>query len=97
MVLTPATSGAEERFSRQLEQAGAAKRAQALAELPRLVERLLAGPEDLSLMAKRARELGRPAAAHAIAQVAYALLETATYIDFLAVPPARPGESAYLM
>jgi processive 1,2-diacylglycerol beta-glucosyltransferase len=97
MVLTPASTSAEERLSRQLEQAGTARRAQSLAELPQLVERLLTGREDLSLMAKRARELGRPAAAHAIAQVAYALLETSTYIDFLAVPPARPGESAYLM
>lgn len=97
MVLMPATSSAEERLSRQLEQAGAALRAQSLAELPQLAERLLTGREDLSGMGKRARELGRPAAAHAIAQVAYALLETSTYIDFLAVPPARPGESAYLM
>jgi hypothetical protein len=25
------------------------------------------------------------------------LLDTSSYIDFLAAPPARPGESAYLM
>ena len=33
----------------------------------------------------------------AVAQVAMALLERATYIDLLAAPPPRSGESAYLM
>ncbi len=97
MVLTPATTASEEGLSRQLEQSGAAMRAPSLEDLPQLVERLLTGREDLSRMGRRARELGRPAAAHAIAQVAHALLETSSYIDFLAVPAARPGESAYLM
>ncbi len=48
-------------------------------------------------MRRRAREWARPDAAHAIAQVALALLEKATYIDLLATPPPRSGESAYLM
>lgn len=98
MVLTPAGSPAEERLSRDLEHAGAAVRSRSLEELSRLCDRLFTKDvEDLSRMGKRARELGRPAGAHAVAQIAHALLETSSYIDFLAVPPARPGESAYLM
>jgi hypothetical protein len=41
--------------------------------------------------------LSRPDAAHAIAQVSRALLEKSTYIDLLATPPSRSGESTYLM
>ena len=48
-------------------------------------------------MRGRAREWARPDAAHAIAQVARALLDKAAYIDLLAAPPARSGEAAYLM
>ena len=97
MVLTPAGSVAEERLYRELQEAGAALGAPSLEEIPQLVDRLLSSREDLSRMGIRARELGRPAAAYAIAQMATALLDTASYIDFLAAPPARPGESAYLM
>jgi hypothetical protein len=57
----------------------------------------LNNPEKLAEMARRARELARPEAAHAVAHVARALLEKATYIDFLAPPPTRSGDSAYLM
>jgi processive 1,2-diacylglycerol beta-glucosyltransferase len=97
MVLTPAGSVAEERLSRELQEAGAALGVASTEEIPLVVERLLSSREDLSRMGIRARELGRPAAAYAIAQMATALLDTSSYIDFLAAPPARPGESAYLM
>ena len=53
--------------------------------------------EKLDEMRRQTREWSRPDAAHAIAQVAVALLEKATYIDLLATPPPRSGESAYLM
>jgi len=97
MVLMPSVAGPEERHSRHLEHYGAAVRARTLAEIPQLVEQLLDDRERLGQMARRARELGRPEAAHAVAQVARALLETASHIEFLAAPPARSGESAYLM
>jgi hypothetical protein len=41
--------------------------------------------------------LSRPDAAHAIAQVGWALLEKSTYIELLATPQSRSGESTYLM
>ena len=97
MILTPAGSVAEGKLSRELQQAGAALGVQNLEEIPQIVERLLSSREDLARMGIRARELGRPAAAYSIAQMACALLDTSSYIDFLAAPPARPGESAYLM
>jgi hypothetical protein len=68
-----------------------------LNDIPRLASRLLSSPEELSELRRRALERSRPDAAHAIAQVALALLEKATYIDLLATPPPRSGESAYLM
>lgn len=97
MVLTPASSPAEAKLAQELEQAGAAECAPDTKQIPQIIERLLGDPDSLSRMGIRARELGRPAAAHAIAQMAAALLDTSSYIDFLAAPPARPGESAYLM
>jgi processive 1,2-diacylglycerol beta-glucosyltransferase len=97
MILTPPVPGLAELHARHLEQHGAAVRARALAEIPHLVGLLLSDRERLSQMARRARELGRPEAAHAIAQVGRALLETASYIEFLGAPPTRSGESAYLM
>ena len=98
MVLTPAASATEERFSRDLEHAGAAVRVKSLGEISRLCDRLFGvDVEDLPHMGKRGRELSRPDAAYAVAQIGRALLDTSAYIDFLAVPPARSGESAYLM
>jgi len=97
MVLTHPIPGPEERHVRYLEQNGVAVRARTLGEIPQLVHRLLGEPEKLAEISRRAHELARPDAAHAVAQVARALLETSTYIDFLASPPARSGESAYLM
>jgi processive 1,2-diacylglycerol beta-glucosyltransferase len=97
MLLTHPIPGPEERHVRYLEQNGAALRARSLQEIPHLAYQLLSRPEKLAEMARCSRELARPEAAHAIAHVARALLETATYIDFLAAPPARSGDSAYLM
>jgi processive 1,2-diacylglycerol beta-glucosyltransferase len=97
MLLTQPIPGPEERHARYLEQNGVAVQARYVEEIPQLVFRLLGDPEKLAEMTRRARERARPDAAHAIAQVARALLETATYIDLLAAPPTRSGESAYLM
>lgn len=97
MLLTHPIPGPEERHVRFLEQNGVAVQARSLEEIPQLAYQLLSSPEKLAEMGRRAHELARPDAAHAIAHVARALLETATYIDFLAAPPARSGESAHLM
>lgn len=97
MILTHPIPGPEERHVRWLEQAGVAACAQTLEEIPQLVHALLVRREKLEAMARRAREIGRPDAAHAVAQVARALLDTGTFIDFLAPPPVRSGDSAYLM
>ena len=97
MVLTHPIPGPEERHVRYLQQNGVALRAETLQDIPRLTSRLLSSPDELAELRRRAREWSRPDAAHAVAQVATALLEKATYIDLLASPPQRPGESAYLM
>lgn len=97
MLLTHPIPGPEEKHVRYLEQNAVAVHARTLAELPQLAHRLLSDPERLREMRRRAREMARPDAAHAIAQAARALLEKGTYIDLLATPPARSGESAYLM
>ena len=97
MLLTHPIPGPEERHVRYLEHHGVAVRARSLDAIPQLTYQLLSSPEKLAEMKRSARELARPDAAHAIAQVARALLETSTLIDFLAPPPARSGESAYLM
>jgi processive 1,2-diacylglycerol beta-glucosyltransferase len=97
MILTHPIPGPEERHVRYLCQNGVALHAKTLRDIPRLVSRLLASPGELGEIQRRAAEWSRPDAAHAIAQVAMALLEKATYIDLLATPPPRAGESAYLM
>jgi processive 1,2-diacylglycerol beta-glucosyltransferase len=97
MLLTSPIPGPEERHVRYLEQSGAAVYAQTVEEIPRLVHELLSSPQKVQAMRRQAHALSRPDAAHAIAQVARALLEKASYIDLLATPPARSGESAYLM
>ena len=97
MILTHPIPGPEERHVRYLRQNGVALHAETLDDIPRLATRLLSTPEELNALRRRAREWSRPDAAHAIAQVAVALLEKATYIDLLAAPPLRSGESAYLM
>ena len=97
MILTHPIPGPEERHVRFLEHKGVALHAARLTDIPRLASRLLGAPEEIVAMRRRAREWSRPDAAHAIAQVALALLEKATYIDLLATPAQRSGESAYLM
>lgn len=97
MILTHPIPGPEERHLRYLLQKGVAVHAATVEDIPRLTSRLLSDAEQLKEMSKRAREWSRPGAAHAVAQVAVALLEKASFIDLLATPPARPGESAYLM
>jgi processive 1,2-diacylglycerol beta-glucosyltransferase len=97
MVLTHPIPGPEERHLRYLVQHGVAIEASTTAQIPQLVHRLLSSPEKLDEMRRQTREWSRPDAAHAVALVARALLEKASYIDLLAAPPVPPGESAYLM
>lgn len=97
MILTHPIPGPEERHVRYLGQNGVALHAKTLNDIPRLTSRLLSTPDELGEIRRHAREWSRPDAAHAVAQVATALLEKATYIDLLASPPQRSGESAYLM
>jgi len=97
MILTHPIPGPEERHVRYLEQNGVSILARSLGDIPQLTGRLLAEPEKLREMARRGHDMARPDAAHAIAQVAHALVETSTYIDLLAAPPLRSGDSAYLM
>jgi UDP-N-acetylglucosamine:LPS N-acetylglucosamine transferase len=80
-----------------LESLGVAVRADDSRQIPRLVHSLLGDPERLKEMSRRGRDMARPDAAHAVAQVGRALLDRGTYIDLLATAQSRPGESAYLM
>jgi len=97
MILTHPIPGPEERHIRYLEQQGVAVCAPAVADIPQLAYKLLTHSARLVEMKRRIRELARPEAAHAIAQLARAMFEKASYIDLLATPPTRAGESAYLM
>ncbi|MGH9406742.1 MAG: MGDG synthase family glycosyltransferase [Terriglobia bacterium] len=97
MILTHPIPGPEERNIRYLVQHRVAVHARSVEEIPAIATRLLAHPEKRREMSRRARELARPEAGHAIAQVGRAMLEKATYIDLLAPPPLRPAESAFLM
>lgn len=97
MILTHPIPGPEEGQIRFLEQNGVAFRAKSLADIPQLTSKLLGDSSRMVDIAQRARELSRPEASHAIAQVGRAMLEKGTYIDLLATPPMRSGESAYLM
>jgi processive 1,2-diacylglycerol beta-glucosyltransferase len=97
MVLTHPIPGPEERHLSYLEGLGIAVTAPTLEEIPQTVSTLLRDRPRLEAMGRRARELSRPDAAHAVALVARALLEKETFIDLLAAPPSRSGESAYLM
>ena len=71
--------------------------ARTLREIPELALRILSGETERRQMARRARQLARPDAAHAVAQVARALLEQGSYIELLAHPPTRSGDSAFVM
>jgi processive 1,2-diacylglycerol beta-glucosyltransferase len=97
MIVTHPIPGPEERHVRYLVQHGVAAQAQTLEEIPRAVTQMLSKPEDLTEMSRRQKDLARPDAAHAVAQVGQALLEKSTYIDLLAAQPARSGETTYLM
>jgi len=97
MILTYPIPGPEERHVSYLVQQGAAGQAKTLDEIPRLVTQMLSNPDTLAEMSRRQRDMSRPDAAHTIAQVGQALLEKSTYIDLLATPPSRSGESTYLM
>jgi processive 1,2-diacylglycerol beta-glucosyltransferase len=97
MILTQPIPGPEVRHVGYLEKLGVAVQAKTLEEIPQLVTRMLSTPQALAEMSHRQREMSRPAAAHAIAQVSRAVLEKATYIDLLATPPLHSGESTYLM
>jgi len=97
MILTHPIPGPEEGQIRYLEQNGVGFRAMSLEDIPQLTSKLLGDAHRLAEVALRARELSRPDATHAIAQVGRAMLEKGTYIDLLATPPMRSGESAYLM
>jgi processive 1,2-diacylglycerol beta-glucosyltransferase len=97
MVLTHPIPGPEERHARYLEELGVAVRASGSKQIPQIVQRLLSNHDELSEMARRAREVARPDAAHAIAQVSRAMLDRGSYIDLLATARSWPGESAYLM
>jgi processive 1,2-diacylglycerol beta-glucosyltransferase len=97
MILTHPIPGPERRHVLFLIQKGVALHAETLQDIPRLTTRLLSTSDEIREIQRRAREWSRPDASHAVAQVALALLEKATYIDLLASPPQRSGESAYLM
>lgn len=97
MVLTHPIPGPEERHLGYLEARGVAASAATVAAIPQTVYQLLSNRGRLEAMARRARELARPDAAHAVAQVGRAMLEKSSYIDLLATPPRRSGDSAYLM
>jgi len=97
MIVTHPIPGPEERHVRYLVQQGVAVQAKTLEEIPPLVTRMLSKPENLAEMSRRQKDMARPDAAHAIAQVGHALLEKSTYIDLLATPPSPSGESTYLM
>ena len=97
MVLTHPIPGPEERNMQYLVQNGVAVPVEQDEDIPGVVSSLLAQPEKLQEIARRAQDLSRPDAAHAVAQVARALMEKSSYIELLANPPLRSGESAYLM
>jgi len=97
MIVTHPIPGPEEQHVRYLEQHGVAVEAKTLEEIPRLVTRMLSQPENPAEMSRQQKDLSRPDAAHAIAQVGRALLEKNTYIDLLATPQSRSAESTYLM
>jgi processive 1,2-diacylglycerol beta-glucosyltransferase len=97
MILTHPIPGPEEIHIRYLEQNGVAFRARNLGDIPQLTFKLLNDSKLLNEISRHAREIARPDATHAIAQIGRAMLEKSTYIDLLASPPARSGESAYLM
>ena len=96
-ILTCPIPGTEEQHLRLLVHQEVALAASQPEEIPVLVSRLLQSPEECERLIRRAREMARPDAAYAVAQVARALLEKATFIDLLAAPSPSTGDSAYVM
>jgi processive 1,2-diacylglycerol beta-glucosyltransferase len=97
LLLTEPLPGPEERHVRYLVDRGAAVYAESLAKIPELATAVLSSPGRRARMVKRHREMARPDAAHAIAQVARAMLEKTGYMDLVSVTPGRPRDTAYVM
>lgn len=97
MILTHPIPGPEERHAHYLERHGVAVLADPLERIAQLTSELLSNREKLSEMKRRARELSRPDATHAIAQIGRAMLELGASIELLPAPHTRSGDSAYLM
>jgi processive 1,2-diacylglycerol beta-glucosyltransferase len=98
LLLTEPIPGPEERHVSYLVERGAALYAHTLDQIPKMTSTLLTSPAQRARMVKRQLELGRPDAAHAVAQVARALMEKTAYKDLVAAAAAREsGELAYLM
>ena len=97
MIVTHPIPGPEERHVRYLVRHGVGVQAKTLAEIPLFLTQLLGKSKYLAAMSRRERDLSRPGAAHAVAQVGRALIEREGYIDLLASTPASSAESGYLM
>jgi len=97
LLLTEPIPGPEERHLRYLVGRGAAVHAPALGQLPGLVSTLLTSPAKRARIVKQQRELARPDAAHAVAQVARALMEKVAYMDLVGAASYASAEPAYLM
>ena len=76
MVLTHPIPGPEELHAQHLVKHGVAFHARSSEEIPRLVMPLLRSSKERAEMARRAKELARPNAAYAVAEVGRALLES---------------------
>jgi processive 1,2-diacylglycerol beta-glucosyltransferase len=96
-ILTYPIPGTEEHHLRLLVGREVALAASNPEEIPVLVSRLLETPEEREKLIRQAKEMARPDAAYAVAQVARALLEKATFIDLLAAPSPSTGDSMYVM
>ena len=97
MILTFPVPGMEERHLKFLVGRKVGLEAKGQDDIHALVSDLLDDPKRMEELSVRGREMARPDSAYAVAQVARALLEKATYIDLLAAPSPASGESAYLM
>ncbi|HEY6291821.1 MAG TPA: glycosyltransferase [Terriglobia bacterium] len=97
LLLTEPIPGPEERHVQYLVGRGAAVYAHALDQIPVLASSLLTSPARRARMVKQQREMARPDAAHAIAQVSRALMEKTGYMDLVAASVEGVGEPAYLM
>jgi len=97
MLLTDPIPGPEERHVEYLVARGAAVYAHALDQVPMLASGLLTSPSRRARMVKQQREMARPDAAYAVAQVCRALMEKTEYMDLVAAPMRGMADPAYLM